>query len=64
MIREITGMLVTAIAIEKTRRKAVDVEAGPSKPLGENTARNRTAVRNGITVPRTAIEATVFPSSR
>jgi hypothetical protein len=64
MIREITGMLVTAIARAKTSTKAVRLPAGPRKRSVSYSLRNPRPARNGTTLPSAAIPAVALPSRR
>ncbi len=64
MIREITGMLVTAIAIANTSRSAVRFCAVPSKRVKSMAVNARTPTRNGTTRPATATEDTTRVDDR
>jgi hypothetical protein len=63
MIREMTGMLVTAIVMEKTRKEE-GVESGLCRPEGVMSLRKIIANTKGITVPSAAMRRTVLPSLR
>ena len=64
MIREITGMLVTAIAIANTSSSAVRFCAVPSKRVKSMAVKAATPTRNGTTRPATATEATTRVDDR
>jgi len=55
MIREMTGMLVTAMARAKISPKENRSPAGPRKRLVSYRPRNASPARNGTTFPTTAI---------
>ena len=59
MIREITGMLVTATAIPNTRVSAALLPAVPMKLLTPSTATRPSPAANGSTRPKDAISPTV-----
>jgi hypothetical protein len=64
MIREMTGMLVTAMARAKTSPKENRSSAGPRKRPVSYRPRNASPARNGMTLPTTAIPRTGLRSSR
>ena len=64
MIREITGMLVTAIAIAKTSRSAVRFCAVPSKRVKSIAVNAITPTMNGTTSPATATVLTTRVDDR
>ncbi len=64
MIREITGMLVTATAIPNTRISAAELPAVPMKLLAPSTATSPSPAANGSTRPNDAIRPTVRTALR
>ena len=64
MIREMTGMLVTAMAKANTRVKLNWSPAGPRKRLVSYTATKASPARNGTTLPATAMPSTLRRSAR
>ena len=67
MIREMTGMLVTAMARANTRvNTRVKLNwsaAGPRKRLVSYTATKASSARNGTTLPATAMPSTLWRSA-
>ena len=63
-IREITGMLVTAIPHENTMSSDVWFAAEPIKPPGLSTSKKAAPAANGMRLPISAISDVVRPSPR
>ena len=64
MILEITGMLVTAIAIANTSRNDVGFPFGPQRLFWSITCRIAIPARNGRTIPVTNTEVIVLRARR
>ena len=64
MIREMTGMLVTAMARAKASPKEIRSPAGPRKRPVSYRARKPSVARNGTTLPMTAMPSTGLRSER
>jgi hypothetical protein len=64
MIREITGMLVMAIAIANTRKKDPREPAVPSHRRRSSTASAPRPARNGSAIPATLTDRIVRRSPR